>query len=67
MIDHEQMKSKCWPNCLLLISFYVDSNSGSNIPTELMNNKYSNFKILASNNQIELPEKQKMSLTIAKD
>jgi hypothetical protein len=69
MIDREKMKAICWPTCILLISFYVDYDKVSK--SELSNlqnsNSYMNFKIMASNSHIELPEKQKMSLTLAKD
>lgn len=67
-IDHEQMMAKCWPSCVLLISFYIDFSSGKideKYPVSLYENM--NFKIMVSNHQIEIPEKQKMTLTVGKD
>lgn len=58
MIDHESMKKICWPNCILLISFYLDYNtvSKNDLPVlQQTTNSYMNFKIMASNSHIELP------------
>lgn len=57
MIDHEKMKAICWPTCILLISFYLDYNTISKNEVATLQNSYSfmNFKIMASNNHIELP------------
>jgi hypothetical protein len=67
MIDHEQMQTKCWPNCLLLISFYVDYQTAARKDLSLDVYRSLSFRIMASNNQIELPEKQKLSLTVGKN
>lgn len=57
MIDHEKVKAICWPTCILLISFYVDYDTISKSELSVLqnSNNYMNFKIMASNNHIELP------------
>jgi hypothetical protein len=57
MIDREKMKAICWPNCILLISFYIDvaTVSKNDLPVLRDTNSYMNFKIMASNSHIELP------------
>lgn len=61
-IDKQQIEKICWPNCVLLVNFYIEAD-----PT-LPYNYYesSQFKIMASNNQIELPERHKTSFTLGK-
>jgi hypothetical protein len=59
VIDKEVLKLKCWPYCVVLITLYEDSLKGE---TRLADDK--NIKIMASNDQIELPEKTRLEMAL---
>ena len=50
-IDHDQINAQCWPHCVVLINFYLEATTV--LPFSSYSSSY--FKIMAANNQIELP------------
>lgn len=55
IIDKEILKQACWPYCVVLITLYTDMNT-----TDFRTIASKNMKIMASNNQIEIPEKTRI-------
>lgn len=65
-IEPEKLKL-CWPNCVVLLSLLVDPAAFS---TKLDSNESaldSSFRIMASNNYIEIPEKHKVDILLSKN
>ena len=64
-IDNSELK-KCWPDCVILLSLFPNQKDLESIekkPTPFYN-IYHNFKIMASNNLVEIPEKTKLDLVL---
>lgn len=58
-IDKDILRYKCEPNCVILITLY---RKGDVTTTKLVENGY--FRLLAYNNQVELPENTRISLAL---
>lgn len=58
---------ECWPNCVVLLSIAPDFKSASKANDSLTSFFGQDFKIMASNNYIELPEKHKIDIPLVKD
>lgn len=63
-VDSGALKG-CWPNCVLLVSTFKDEKSLKSVYGNFL--QASQFKIMASSNFIEIPEKQKVDVILKKE
>ena len=63
-VDSGALKG-CWPNCVLLVSTFKDEKSLKSVYGNFL--QASQFKIMASSNFIEIPEKQKIDVILKKE
>jgi hypothetical protein len=57
---------ECWPNCVVLLSIAPDTKAAASSNYTVTSYLDQDFKIMASNNFIELPEKHKVDLPLVK-
>lgn len=56
----------CWPNCVILLSIAPDFKAAQAANASLASYLEQDFKIMASNNYIELPERHKIDIPLVK-
>ena len=59
VIDREVLRKQCWPSCVVLVTLYETTARNE---TRMTDNR--DIKIMASNNQIEIPEKTRIEMTL---